>query len=436
MNYTNEQLQAAIDAAISQSKHAVLVARTYYDGWDETANIRLAIARAFLAELGKIKAATTDDPYARLKAYAKAGARIKCDLKWAKGIVWDWCLPANQYEVHPDDLHLVPEYAPKHPDAQENWNQYADRPAWTLPAPPTGRRWHGEDWKPEWLEGGYRPLLDGEVIEVGDEYCPCGFGPWQPAALDSRAYCVGVRVNSRAVRFRTRRPLPSWSQASAEPIQKAEEMGVDLDAKPEEPAWIPHNGGPCPLKDEEVEEWEVQYDDGDKAVLGFEPSSGAGWGTKEGPYIAYRVLKWKPGYGPEARPKPDGWTPEMKQKLDEAMKHPGAAEPAPPMIRLRLPSEKPTKEDADETGYIFLTYKGKATGVIPIVKWPWDKPLDGDELAWFSLPEGLRPKPPTQEELWRKEFEEEWKNVSTVYSDSLKEDMWHFFLAAKKGGQS
>lgn len=54
------------------------------------------------------------DPYARLKDYAKAGARIRAvGREWTDDVDWAWCFPADSYEVHPDDLHLCPEYAPK-----------------------------------------------------------------------------------------------------------------------------------------------------------------------------------------------------------------------------------------------------------------------------------------------------------------------------------
>lgn len=64
--------------------------------------------------------------------------------------------------------------------------------------------------------------------------------------------------------------------------------------KPNEPPpWIEWHGGECPLKDEEVEEWEIQFRDGD---LDHAPNSPqrTRWshhGT-DGDIIAYRVLKW------------------------------------------------------------------------------------------------------------------------------------------------
>ena len=64
--------------------------------------------------------------------------------------------------------------------------------------------------------------------------------------------------------------------------------------KPEDsPPWIEWHGGPCPLKDEEVEEWERQYRN--KTIgRGSYPSEfewvHRGWMND---IIAYRVLKWR-----------------------------------------------------------------------------------------------------------------------------------------------
>lgn len=84
----------------------------------------------------------------------------------------------------------------------------------------------------------------------------------------------------------------------------------------EEPAWIPHDGGPCPLKDEEVEEWEVKWPGGFGATFKFKkPSNFPTWGAKD---LFYRVLRWKPGFGPEAKAQPTTspcWTPTVGQTV-------------------------------------------------------------------------------------------------------------------------
>jgi uncharacterized protein YodC (DUF2158 family) len=162
----------------------------------------------------------------------------------------------------------------------------AEPDPWTLPAPPPGRRWHREDWKPEWLEGGYRPLLGGEKIEIGDEVWLNKEYQWHVSKVGSDMPRTEAHPRSR-----TRRPLPA--EASAEPEQ----------AKPADdgPLWIPHDGGPCPLKDEEVEEWEVRYFYGTCGRFAMPISKGSGWvSLNDDGYTHYRVLKWKPGHGPQA----------------------------------------------------------------------------------------------------------------------------------------
>lgn len=87
----------------------------WYLGWQkDDKDTHFADIRLPSTETPATKAA---DPYARLKAYAKAGARIRCKDKfgwsgWEANGDWGWYLLPENYEVHPDDLHLVPEYAP------------------------------------------------------------------------------------------------------------------------------------------------------------------------------------------------------------------------------------------------------------------------------------------------------------------------------------
>jgi hypothetical protein len=83
-NYTDEQIQKAIDAAFPQAgltRYNNIETRPGSNYWLQEAPNRLAIARAFLAALPKPEAMTSDegapatsDPYALLKAYNKAGA--------------------------------------------------------------------------------------------------------------------------------------------------------------------------------------------------------------------------------------------------------------------------------------------------------------------------------------------------------------------------
>lgn len=94
---------------------------------------------------------------------------------------------------------------------------------------------------------------------------------------------------------------------------KQPDLPLKSEKQPEAPAWILHDGGPCPLKDEEVEEWEIKFRNG-SLWTGTTTPSFARWNYKDlnGDIIAYRVLKWKPGFGPEAKAEPaQAWTPAV-----------------------------------------------------------------------------------------------------------------------------
>jgi hypothetical protein len=108
---------------------------------------------------------------------------------------------------------------------------------------------------------------------------------------------------------------------------------------------------------------------------------------------------------------------------------PQAAQSPTPMIRLRLPSEKPTREDGDAEGTII------AFGVRGVVFFPhWTHKFHKDVLAWLPgrLPDGILPREPSREERLRTEFEEKF---NSKYPDgSYKEAAWQGFLAAKEGG--
>jgi hypothetical protein len=106
------------------------------------------------------------------------------------------------------------------------------------------------------------------------------------------------------------------------------------------------------------------------------------------------------------------------------------AQASPPMIRLRLPSEKPTGQDADDFGDIVVLEADRCYA------FKWYQPFASTVIAWLPgcLPDGILPREPSQEEKWRAEFEEEWSRSGGSYSGTVKSDMWKFFLATKKGG--
>lgn len=69
-------------------------------------------------------------------------------------------------------------------------------------------------------------------------------------------------------------------------------------SQPAEIPWTEWHGGECPLKDEEVAEWERKYRTG-KTHTGSKPSNFC-WthDTGASDIIAYRVTKWRGGFGP------------------------------------------------------------------------------------------------------------------------------------------
>lgn len=111
------------------------------------------------------------------------------------------------------------------------------------------------------------------------------------------------------------------------------------------------------------------------------------------------------------------------------------AQPSPPMIRLRLPSEKPTREDGDKDGEIG-TYGPEG---INFCKWDSDI---SDVHFWLpgSLPDDILSREPTQEEKWQAEFEACFPDFDLTkqhgggYLHAHAATAWRVFLAAKKGG--
>ena len=109
--------------------------------------------------------------------------------------------------------------------------------------------------------------------------------------------------------------------AAAKGEGQAQEV-PQAESETEKPAWVPHDGGPCPLKDEEVELVEVKWYGSEKPLIAA-LNCISGWTLEKGrsPKLnlitQYRVLKWKPGFGPEAKAGPaqpttsPGWTPAV-----------------------------------------------------------------------------------------------------------------------------
>lgn len=76
-------------------------------------------------------------------------------------------------------------------------------PEWHLPDPPEGYEWHRNDWTEEMLPEGWRPLLLGESVEVGDDVWLNKEYGWNTSANGS-----SIGRNPLHPFARTRRPLP------------------------------------------------------------------------------------------------------------------------------------------------------------------------------------------------------------------------------------
>jgi len=83
------------------------------------------------------------------------------------------------------------------------------KPAWRLPDPPAGKRWHREgDWKEEYLPFGYRPFLQGEKVQQGDERYDIADGNW--TTWQKEWGSTPINADYQAL-FRTTRPLPVFN---------------------------------------------------------------------------------------------------------------------------------------------------------------------------------------------------------------------------------
>lgn len=81
------------------------------------------------------------------------------------------------------------------------------QPAWKLPDPPAGRKWHRDDWTQDMLPDGWRPLLLGEKAEQGDEIYPlAGNDDWKGKWQTDVSWWAAASESMFPTR--TRRPLP------------------------------------------------------------------------------------------------------------------------------------------------------------------------------------------------------------------------------------
>jgi len=199
-----------------------------------------------------IEPSVPEDPYKALKEARAAGKVIEHRYKTGN-ITWLECLnPAwdicYEYRIKPTPSSVMPN-TPEIPSGytelpdsekkgqwiegakflsfENTWRNYQNRigidsefgcrancgdriiipkPIWRLPSPPPNQSWHRTDgWTEEMLPDGWRPLLEGETIEMGEEgdEMDVGSGKWsyQRAVANRPAKATDYR-------WRTRRPLP------------------------------------------------------------------------------------------------------------------------------------------------------------------------------------------------------------------------------------
>lgn len=101
-------------------------------------------------------------------------------------------------------------------------------------------------------------------------------------------------------------------------INHKEELRLSemIDRQPAEIPWTEWRGGECPLKDEEVEKWEYKLRDGFTSCHPEKPRLYT-WSHNKSSndIIAYRVLKWREGFGPV------DWKTSYEQMHSQAKHH-------------------------------------------------------------------------------------------------------------------
>jgi uncharacterized protein YodC (DUF2158 family) len=128
-----------------------------------------------------------------------------------------------------------------------------------------------------------------------------------------RGWCLGEFPSDKDTHCADLRLPAEPSQASQPWAEKAcqalAEHAQQTNKPTEEIPWTEWRGGPCPLKDEEVKEFQIKWSYGTVHTYDIPPSTLYGWDeTNQKHYAeAYRVLRWKKKPKPEVKP----WTPAV-----------------------------------------------------------------------------------------------------------------------------
>lgn len=152
--------------------------------------------RAFADQLDATSEPEKPDPYAELKAAHAAGKVIQGLIGgyWLDSPHPTWKYPVDTYRVKPDEPVVCAVAKPE--------------PAFQLPPPPPGMRWHREDgWKDDDLPSGYRPLVVGEKYVSGDEYRTKYSKDWHPETFMGTHTGSKKVTQSESSSLRTIRPL-------------------------------------------------------------------------------------------------------------------------------------------------------------------------------------------------------------------------------------
>jgi len=153
--------------------------RVYSDTFGEAPNHRTTYRLPLTVPWPEVKA----DPYAELKAAKKAGKAIEAQMP--NGEWFDYNPGDPQWNLQPECYRIKPE-----------------PPAFQLPPPPIGMKWHREDgWKEGDLPQGYRPLVYNERRKNEDEWAYDDV--WRLVAN----YGPEGEVGKSAAKHRTTRPL-------------------------------------------------------------------------------------------------------------------------------------------------------------------------------------------------------------------------------------
>jgi hypothetical protein len=136
---------------------------------------------------------------------------------------------------------------------------------------------------------------------VGDSFDIIGWryaDEAKPDAVDPYAELKAAHAAGKVIQWKFK-DAEGWMDKLANFDEYPENCDFRIkpdEVQPDEVPWIEWHGGPCPLRDEEVEEWEIKFRTGyTTGKMRSTPARYMGWLHTNigGDIIAYRVLKTK-----------------------------------------------------------------------------------------------------------------------------------------------